>query len=371
MSGPAVQNYTLKNLTLTFTLADVPLSFANALRRTVMADVPSVVLHTDTNSDDGPTFHTNTSRRTNEIIAQRLACIPVHITDPQFPYQDYTYVIDKNNSSNTVEYITSADIILRETKSGRNVTATEIRQIFPPDAITHDYIDIVRLRPSLSKTMQGETLRVSGKLDLSTASQNGCHALASACVCVGTRNVSAINQAAVALEKKLTIEKKTASEIALAKSDFNLLDASRLTIPNSYDFVVEAVGPLGPRELVFRAIDILAGRLRQLKQELATDTTRLQDAHGTIPYAFNVVLHDDGFTLGRLIEGHLYNKHYVGESQVLSFCGFRKPHPHIALSNIKLAFVQETARAGALAFVNEAIDEIEILVTSLAQFFNE
>ena len=370
MSELVIQNYTLKGLTVSFTLANAALSLANALRRTIMADVPCVVLHTDTNDDDGPTFHVNTSRRTNEILAQRLACIPVHVTDPAFPYQDYTYVIDKTNTGDATEYVASSDIVLQESKSGRNVTAAEIRQIFPPDPITGDYIDIVRLRPDLAKTMKGETLHVSGKLALSTASQNGCHALASTCVCIGTRDKAAIDQAVAALEKKLLIEKKPISEIELAKADFTLLDASRLTIPDSYDFVVEAVGPLGPRELVFRAIDILANRLRQLKVALATDTARLQDAPGTIPYAFTVQLDGDGYTLGRLIEWYLYSRHYIGDSQILSFCGFRKPHPHIAVSNVKIAFSRETPRASALAFVDEAIDEVMVMVSSLSRFFS-
>ena len=370
MSELIIQNYTLKGLTASFTLANAPLSLANALRRTIMADVPCVVLHTNTDADDGPIFHTNTSRRTNEIIAQRLACIPVYVTDSSFPYGEYTYVIDKTNTGNSVEYVNSGDIVLQESKSGRNVTAAEIRQIFPPDPITGDFIDIVRLRPDLAKTMNGETLHVSGKLSLSTASQNGCHALASTCVCIGTRDTGAIEQAVTALEKKLLIEKRSNEDIELAKSDFTLLDASRITIPNSYDFIVEAVGPLGPRELVFRAIDILANRLRRLKLELATDTARLQDAPGTTPYAFVVELDGDGYTLGRLLEGHLYSRHYLGKPQLLSFCGFRKPHPHIAVSIIKIAFTQETARAAALAFVDEAIDEVTVMVSSLSRFFS-
>ena len=370
MSELVVQNYTVKGLTATFTLTNASMSLANALRRTIMADVPCVVLHTDTNEDDGPSFHTNTSRRTNEIISQRLACIPVHISDPSFPYEDYTYVINRTNTGNTTEYVNSADIVLQESKSGRNVTAAEIRQIFPPDPITGDFIDIVRLRPDLAKTMKGETLYVSGKLGLSTASQNGCHALASTCVCVGTPDKGGVDQAVAALEKKLLIEKKPSEEIELAKADFTLLDGSRITIPDSYDFVVEAIGPLGPRELVFRAVDILANRLRQLKVELATDTARLQDAPGTIPYAFQVQLHGDGYTVGRLLEWYLYSRYYVTQPQILSFCGFRKPHPHIALSYIKIAFSQETPRASALAFVDEAIDHVTAMVSSLSPFFS-
>ena len=374
MAEPAVQNYTLAGLKATFTLVNSPLSLANALRRTIVSDIPCVVLHTKTDEDDGPVFHSNTSRQTNEMIAQRLACIPVHITDPRFPYQEYSYSIDKTNTGDSIEYITSADIVLRETTSARAVTAAETGQIFPADINTGDHIDIVRLRPKLAKTMVGETLHVSGKLALSTAGQNGCHALASACTCIGTRDKNAVDQGVSTLEKKLVMEKKTAEEIALAKSDFLLLDASRLTIPDSYDFAIEAVGPLKPQELAFRAIDILVTRLRQLKSALGTDTARLQDAPGTIPNAFLVELHGDGYTLGRLLEGYIYDKYYTsrpGKDPLLSFCGFRKPHPHIPVSTIKIAFVQETARAGALAFVDEVIEETITVVTSLSRFFSD
>ena len=371
MVEPSVQDYSLNRLTLSFTLTNCSRSLANGLRRTIMADVPCVVLHAETSADDGPSFHVNTSRRTNEILAQRLACIPVHASDPMFPYQEYTYVIDKTNSSDSIEYITSEDITLRETKSGRDVAASEIRRIFPSDPTTGDFIDIVRLRPGLAKTMVGESLHVSGKLSLSTPGQNGCHALTSTCVCVGTRNKAEIDQALATLEKKLLSEGKPAEDIALAKSDFNHLDASRLTVPNSFDFVIQAIGPIQPRDLVHRGIDILVGRLRDLKLQLSTNTDRLQDAPGTMPNAFSIELHGDGYTLGGLITDHLYSQYYMPAPPILSFCGFRKPHPHIAVSTVKLAFTQETTRAGALAFMDGTIDELIAIVGSLAQFFRD
>ena len=40
---------------------------------------------------------TNTTRLNNEIIKQRIGCIPIHIDDNDFPYQEYVVEVNKQN----------------------------------------------------------------------------------------------------------------------------------------------------------------------------------------------------------------------------------------------------------------------------------
>ena len=67
-----------KTAELTFVLEDCNVSIANALRRTILSDIPTVVCDT---SKENIYIEQNTCRLHNEILKQRLGCIPVHIKE--------------------------------------------------------------------------------------------------------------------------------------------------------------------------------------------------------------------------------------------------------------------------------------------------
>ena len=64
--------YTSNLKTIHFTISDMNVSLANAIRRTVLADIPTVVF-----ADANMVITTNTTRMNNELIKQRLRCIPI------------------------------------------------------------------------------------------------------------------------------------------------------------------------------------------------------------------------------------------------------------------------------------------------------
>ena len=63
------------------TISNINCSLANALRRVILANIPTVVFRTSPYEKNDATFHINTSRLNNEILKQRLSCIPIHISD--------------------------------------------------------------------------------------------------------------------------------------------------------------------------------------------------------------------------------------------------------------------------------------------------
>ena len=66
---------------LLFTLSGVNVSLANAIRRTILSDIPLVVFRTTPYEQNKANIIANTSRLNNEILKQRLSCIPIHIKD--------------------------------------------------------------------------------------------------------------------------------------------------------------------------------------------------------------------------------------------------------------------------------------------------
>ena len=64
-----------------FKLSGVNVSIANALRRIILSEIPTVVFRTSPHERNLVNFEINTSRMNNELIKQRLSCIPIHIND--------------------------------------------------------------------------------------------------------------------------------------------------------------------------------------------------------------------------------------------------------------------------------------------------
>ena len=66
---------------LTFTISGIDLSYANALRRTIISDIPTLVFRTSPYEKNKCNIISNTGRLNNELVKQRLSCIPICIPD--------------------------------------------------------------------------------------------------------------------------------------------------------------------------------------------------------------------------------------------------------------------------------------------------
>ena len=101
--NPSIKNFSEHSDVLYFTLHGVEVSIANAIRRTILSDIPTVVIETDTYEKNQCTILVNTSRLHNEIIKQRLSCIPIHSDilrdneDEKSLVNNYELVVDVKN----------------------------------------------------------------------------------------------------------------------------------------------------------------------------------------------------------------------------------------------------------------------------------
>ena len=139
-------NITLSDEKLYFTLSNVNVSVANALRRTALTDIKTPVF-----KEKDMKFITNTSRLHNEILKQRLGSIPIHVNDMNIPLDNYVVEIIKHNEGGSIEYVTTGDFKIKNIKNDKYLTEKEVQRIFPPNPITKDYILFARLRPKITK----------------------------------------------------------------------------------------------------------------------------------------------------------------------------------------------------------------------------
>jgi DNA-directed RNA polymerase subunit L len=68
--------------------------------------------------------------------------------------------------------------------------------------------------------------------------------------------------------------------------------------------------------------------------------------------SFDVTLENDDYTIGKSIEYLLYTKFYQG-IKTLSYCGYKKMHPHDSDSIIRLAYIQNVD----IAFIKQNLLE--------------
>jgi DNA-directed RNA polymerase alpha subunit len=64
---------------MTFTISNIDISYINALRRTILSDIRICVFKTTPYEENNATITFNTTRLNNEIVKQRLSCIPIVI----------------------------------------------------------------------------------------------------------------------------------------------------------------------------------------------------------------------------------------------------------------------------------------------------
>ena len=89
-SLPKISNLDENNDTLKFTLSNINLSYANAIRRTIIADIPCIVFKSTPYNENNIDIKVNKSRLNNELLKQRISCIPIHINKlNDFPYEKY------------------------------------------------------------------------------------------------------------------------------------------------------------------------------------------------------------------------------------------------------------------------------------------
>ena len=101
-----------------FQIENVNYSIVNALRRTILSDIPVIGFKTFPHGENEANFIKNTTRLNNEILKQRLSCIPVHIKDLTSEFRNLVVEIHRKNESESMEYITTEDFRVKDKHQG-------------------------------------------------------------------------------------------------------------------------------------------------------------------------------------------------------------------------------------------------------------
>ncbi len=356
---PEISNQNESFGVYTFTMSNCNVSIANAIRRTLITDIPCVCFNVNGLNEKKDELNSikifeNTTSFNNEILRQRLACIPVHIKEFEKTPIDNLYIeIDEENKTDSMQYITTKDFKIYDANTNRELSKAKRDEIFPADSITGDHILFARLKPSISKTIPGQKLKLKCKLQVSTAKHNGQFNVCCTSAYSNTIDPSKQQDAWSKEEERLRTlfqnssgvvngetkgilsQKEQENMLEEAKDDWFLHDSKRYFKKNSFDFKIETSSVYTNEELIKNACMVLMVRLTKFMEDVEKfryipDTTNVE-------HSFDIEMPEYSYTIGKVIE-FLLNELYFKKQNIFSYVGFVKKHPHDNFSVIRIIF---------------------------------
>tara|TARA_Y100000813_G_scaffold197609_1_gene183312 strand:- start:278 stop:1414 length:1137 start_codon:yes stop_codon:yes gene_type:complete len=332
---PNVDNSIEQKGILSFTLNNTNVSIANALRRVILADISTVIVDTDENIE----FHKNTTKFHNEILKQRLGCIPVHIKEHD-TIENLEIHVDVQNDIESMRYVTTNDFKIYDKNTENYLDDATTEQIFPADSITDSYVLFTRLAPKISNDIPGEVIHFKTTFNIGTALQSGMYNVASTCAYGNTPDPVKQNEVWQEREDELEQNGITSTQINYEKANWYTLEAKRYYKKDSFDFKLETIGVYTNIELIHLACDNIIQRLLNIIKLCDSQKLQLINDKTAMKYCVDIKLDNEDYTIGKIIEYILHEQYYKVD-KLLSYVGFLKKHPHDDFSIIRIAFNQE------------------------------
>jgi DNA-directed RNA polymerase subunit L len=357
---PTIHNIESAGDETEFIVKNCNVSFMNALRRTILSQIPTVVFRTTPYEKSLVQIRENTCRLNNEIIKQRLSCIPIHIVDETIDLDDYVVELDEENDTNSIRYITTEHMKIKNIKTDKYLDRKEVQRIFPKNSLTNEYVLITRLRPIMNNEGVGESIRFTAKMVRASACEDGCFNVASTCTYSMLQDPVKQKEAWNAKETQYKAQGLGTEEIMDEKENWYNHDAKRIYQENAYKFKLETIGVYTNSELVNKACEIMKEKFTKLLQSIDGRTISVEKSE-TLMNAFDVKLEGEDYSVGKSLEYALYSKFYEREG-VFDYVAFRKFHPHDSYSVIRVSFKDNTtSKEEVYGFLKQGcIDSIQV-----------
>ena len=373
---------------LHFVIKDIPLAVANAIRRTILSDIPTIVIRTENSKINQCTVLANTSRFHNEIVKQRLSCIPINSKELEtFPLKYRLILNVKNDSVHELRWVTTKDFKIQDKQTEQFMDELEVSKLFPVDSLSNQPIDFLRLRPGIGSTVQGEQIHLNAEFSVSTAKENGMFNVVSKCAFSNVVDVDVREKVWAVQLQTLKDENRTAEEIEFERKNYMNLDAYRCFKtdehgePNEFDFLVKTLGIYTNYEILFLACEIIEKRFHQFIHEVQSQVVPIHESKdspdlgyttvtvSSIENSFDIILEGEDYTFGYLLEHYLHLMFYSDKSnEELVYIGFKKYHPHDTFSVIRMAFQNpSTAPLLSKQYLIQASTEITKVMQTLKE----
>lgn len=297
-------------------LRNVPVSLMNAIRRTLLAGIPTVVLR-DVEILD------NTTQMPHEMLKHRFEMLPVNVS-PEDTATIRDAKIELRVLADTKDRLLTTDDFVVE--AGREKILMRDRDMDTP-------LVFLRVR-------KGETVHIKGRLAVETKNVSQ--------VCTATTSWK-VDPELAKVDKKKYVEDggdPRAFDNFYIQRSFSRDERGR---PNWFDLSVESVGVMKSRDILKYAIAILRKQLDDYMKE-AVENIRREQEEGS----YTLMLEQGGHTLGALLQEVIYSDQNVG------FVAYDIPHP--LRNTMILRFHTKKTPEGVLRTAKETIEEYYSLV---------
>lgn len=343
-------------------------SMANAIRRTLLTDIPTVAFRIDENiSNKDIKINTNTGSLHNELLLQRLGLIPIYISPNNYmknylfklkvqsdDIKRFNFITAKDfeiyklkpelqkriESISTEENLTELDELLNSNNYenydlNNPISEKEKESIFRPYVFKRDksknYCLITELKNTNSKNFKQE-IDLYGIPSLSTAEENSRFQAVSCSTYSFTIDNNLVQKV---WSDKVSLEKYTPEQEKEKYQQFYLEESERYYYrdsdnePYKYDFRIKSCHYMNEKDLLTTSIQILIDRLDNLKSSFVH---LLQDKESSISVdkindiLYHYSINNEGHTIGNLLQSHIVRR-CLSDDCILSFCGYKKTHP--------------------------------------------
>lgn len=375
---PGLKDFSEDQDVMRFTLHGIEVCFANALRRTILSDIPVVVIETETFEKNQCNILENTGRLHNEIIKQRLSCIPIHSTllrdneDQKALPGNYSLVLDVENDTENTLFVTTEHFRLKDNNNDGKILSKEEMDtlfpgLFPKNVQTQSYVDFARLRPKIGNNIPGEKLSLTAEFTISDAKQNSMYNVVSKCSYGNTQDQGKISTVWDKFEQKLRSAGESDQDIQFEKQNFKLLDAQRHFVENSFDFILQTIGIYENKEIVRKACAALQNKFIDMVELIDNGNMPIYISETTMDHCYDIHLEGEDYTMGKILEYILYSKYY--EKEKLTYCGFKKYHPHDTHSVIRIAFTNKEDKSIVNTYLRDACVDAQQVFKDIYKMF--
>ena len=353
---------------MSFTISNIDVSYVNAIRRTILSDIPIVCFKTTPYEENKANILINTTRLNNEILKQRLSCIPICISNLEdTPIKNYLLEVDVENKIDVTVIVTTKDFNIKDISSNTYLDEGLQKKIFPPfippTGSGEYYIDFVRLRPRISDEIPGERIKFTCEFSVSTARDDSMFNVTGTCAYGFSPDPEKMAEQLEIRKQKWKDEDKKEAEIKFEAANWKLLEGLRYVKKNSFDFVLQTVGIYENEQIIIKASQILLQKFEVFKKSLMQDEVEIKPSENTMENCYDITLENEDYTIGNILNYELYTIFYT-DVKLLDYVGFKKLHPHDLNSLLRVALTGEiksvsTVKTMLAKVIDEAITKIE------------
>ena len=333
---------------LTFTLENVDVSVANALRRIILSEIDTVIFRTSPYTENKANIIVNTSKMNNEILKQRLSSIPIHIKELDIDLlKNYKVELNITNDTDKIFVVSTEHLKIKNIATNEYLNKEALKQIFKPyiplNSNNEYYITLLYLKPKLTEQILAEKIELTCEFSIGNAKENGMYNVVSTSSFGNTPDYNEIEKQSELFKQKLKNENTslTIEEINKEIKNWKLLNGLRYYIKNSFDFIIQTVGVFENEEIIIKACKKIIDKVNVIENNLNNNNIKIEKSLNTMENSYDITLENEDYTIGNLLKYILFKKFYE-ENKILSFCGFKKLHPHHTYSIIRLSYIEET-----------------------------